>query len=67
MENRNEKDVVRIELTPEQQEQVKRATGRNSVAVELTIEELEERIAPSSLGNVDGITENHNETLLVDR
>ena len=65
MQNRNEKEVVRLDLTREQQEQVKRATGRDSVALELTVTELEERIAPMS---VDGrLASNHNETKLVDR
>ena len=41
------KEPVRIKLTPNQQEMVKRATGKNAEALELTVEELEERIAPS--------------------
>jgi hypothetical protein len=36
----------RITLTPEQKEQVRRATGKDAEAVELSVEELEERIAP---------------------
>jgi hypothetical protein len=55
----DETDVVRIALTPEQKSQVKHATGRGGEAIELTIEELEERIAPR-------ISSNHSETLLVD-
>jgi hypothetical protein len=39
-------DTFRITLTPEQKEQVRQATGREAEAVELSIEELEERIAP---------------------
>jgi hypothetical protein len=52
-----EKDLVRFDLTPEQKERAKRLTGRDSEALELTIEELEERIAPR-------LASNHNETLL---
>jgi hypothetical protein len=37
---------LRITLTPEQKEQVRKATGKEAEAVELSIEELEERIAP---------------------
>ncbi|HET7598799.1 MAG TPA: hypothetical protein VFK09_00820 [Gemmatimonadales bacterium] len=46
MANDNEKKHVRIELTEKQKAQVRDATGRNADAVELTPEELEERIAP---------------------
>jgi uncharacterized protein (DUF1778 family) len=35
-----EKPVVRIRLTQEQQDLLKRATGRDGEAIELTIEEL---------------------------
>jgi uncharacterized small protein (DUF1192 family) len=38
---------LRITLTPEQKEQVRKATGKEAEAVELSVEELEERIAPS--------------------
>jgi len=37
---------VRIELTKAQQESVKAATGKEADAIELTVQELEERIAP---------------------
>jgi uncharacterized small protein (DUF1192 family) len=40
------KPTFRITLTPEQKEQVRNATGRDADVVELSIEELEERIAP---------------------
>jgi hypothetical protein len=43
------KDQIRIELTPEQKAQVRKATGKNAEAVELSVEELEERIAPAIL------------------
>ena len=51
------KETVRIDLTPEQKDQVKARTGRDADAIEVTIRELEERIAPQ-------LTSNHNETLL---
>jgi hypothetical protein len=44
MEDR--KNQFRIELTPEQKDQVRHATGKDAEAVELSVEELEERIAP---------------------
>ena len=43
---KNEKEIVRIELTPEQKQLVKKETGKDAEAVELTTQELEERIAP---------------------
>ena len=39
------KGQFRIELTPEQKAQVRNATGKDAEAVELSVEELEERIA----------------------
>jgi hypothetical protein len=36
----------RMTLTPEQKEQVRKATGKEAEAIELSVEELEERIAP---------------------
>ena len=68
MSGANRKDpVVRLELTDAQQMQVKRATGRDSVAIELTVEELEERIAPTGTSSDPGrLASNHNEPLLVD-
>jgi uncharacterized small protein (DUF1192 family) len=50
------KNQFRIELTPEQKDQVRNATGKDAEAVELSVEELEERIAPSTLtkGNIRG-------------
>lgn len=60
MSTNHEKQIVRIDLTSAQQEQVKTVTGREGAAIELTIQELEERIAPRLAGN-------HSETLLADR
>ena len=59
MQNQPQKEIVRIDLTTSQKEQVKARTGQNAEAIELTVQELEERIAP-------GQNLNHNETLLVD-
>ncbi len=41
------KGQFRIELTPEQKDKIRNATGRDAEAVELSVEELEERIAPT--------------------
>jgi hypothetical protein len=46
----NPKEQFRIQLTPEQKSQVKNATGKEAEAVELSVEELEERIAPAVTG-----------------
>ena len=43
---KKENEIVRIELTPEQKQLVKKETGKDAEAVELTAHELEERIAP---------------------
>jgi hypothetical protein len=53
------KKIVRIDLTATQKEQVKATTGRDAEAVELTVQELEQRIAPR-------LASNHNETFLVE-
>jgi uncharacterized small protein (DUF1192 family) len=37
----------RMTLTPEQKDQVRKATGKDAEAIELSVEELEERIAPA--------------------
>lgn len=42
-------DRLRIELTKEQQDQLSAAFGKELAAVELKIEQLEERVAPVSL------------------
>jgi uncharacterized small protein (DUF1192 family) len=41
-----EKDIVRLDLTKTQKEVVKKETGKDAEAIELTVSELEERIAP---------------------
>jgi uncharacterized small protein (DUF1192 family) len=43
---RNPKEQFRIKLTPEQKAEVRNATGKEAEALELSVEELEERIAP---------------------
>jgi uncharacterized small protein (DUF1192 family) len=44
------KEPVRIKLTDEQKAAVRNATGKDAEALELSVEELEERIAPGKLG-----------------
>jgi uncharacterized protein YqfB (UPF0267 family) len=63
MPNQTKKEMVRIDLTPVQKEQVQSLTGHHAEAIELTVQELEERIAPR-LGW--GGAANHNETFLFD-
>jgi len=46
MSSQNENDIVRIDLTEKQKEQVKVATEKSAEAIELTVQELESRIAP---------------------
>jgi hypothetical protein len=43
------KGQFRIELTPEQKAKIRNATGKDAEAVELSVEELEERIAPTKV------------------
>ena len=50
-------EFARITLTPAQRDQIKRITGREGDAIELTVEELEERI-------ISRLASNHNEPLL---
>jgi len=65
----NEREIVRIDLTAEQKKIVETATSREAEAIELTVDELEQRIAPTgatpSFGNFR-LAGNHNETLLTD-
>jgi len=46
-----EKKPIRIELTEEQKQQIREATGKDATAVELTAEELESRVSPTKLGD----------------
>lgn len=43
------KEQVRIQLTPEQKELIRKSTGKDAGALEMTVQELEERIAPIKL------------------
>jgi uncharacterized small protein (DUF1192 family) len=36
----------RLTLTPEQKDEIRKATGKDAEVIELSVEELEERIAP---------------------
>ncbi len=44
----DKKESVRIELTEDQKKQIREATGKDASAIELTVEELEERVSPGS-------------------
>lgn len=70
MGNNNGNDTIRIELTPEQSEKIKAEIGRTATTIELTVEELEARIAPSyptgPSGEWSRLAGNHNETMLVE-
>jgi hypothetical protein len=46
MNDKKETDIIHIDLTPEQKQQVREATEKNVDAIELTVQELEARIAP---------------------
>jgi hypothetical protein len=50
----NESSQVRIPLTPEQRAMVKQATGKDAESIELSVNELEERIAPGKVGGLGG-------------
>jgi uncharacterized small protein (DUF1192 family) len=45
----NAKDSFRMDLTPDQKEAIRKATGKDAESVELSVEELEARIAPVTL------------------
>lgn len=42
----NKKSTVKIELTDEQKQQILAETGTDASAIEFSVQELEERIAP---------------------
>jgi hypothetical protein len=52
MANKTNKATIKIELTLEQREQIRRALGREVAELELTPEALEERIAPGGMSNL---------------
>ena len=43
----HDKQVIQFKLNEEQKEQVRQATGKQADALELSVQELEERIAPA--------------------
>ena len=52
--------TIRIDLTPEQTEKIKAETGKTATSIEISLEELETRVAPFSFRR------NHNETMLIE-
>lgn len=40
-------EKLKLTLTSEQKEQIRKATGKDAQTIELSVEELEERIAPT--------------------
>ena len=48
----HEAHPIRIELTPEQQSQLKEAGAQDIDALTFTAEELEQRIVPTSFGEI---------------
>jgi tetratricopeptide (TPR) repeat protein len=68
-DSQSERAIIRIDLTPDQKQVVRAATSRDAEAIELTVDELEQRIAPSLATGSPVVTRlalNHNETLLTD-
>lgn len=48
----NDQNIIRIDLTDTQKEQVKHATGKDAEAIELDAQSLEERITPRPMLDV---------------
>ena len=46
---KEDRAFVRIELTRRQREELKQTTGKDAEAIELSVNELEERIAPRAI------------------
>lgn len=46
-------DRLRIELTKEQQDEIEEASGHEIRALELNVEELEQRVAPEVFYKID--------------
>ena len=61
MSSNKENATIRIELTPEQSEQIKAEIGRSVTTLEVNVQELEVRITPFGR-----LALNHNENLLVE-
>ena len=53
VDEKNRQETVRIELTEEQKKQLREQTGQDANAIEFTVDELEERIAPVSFTGDD--------------
>lgn len=51
------KGPIRIELTEEQKKQIFEACGKDASAIELTVEELEERVSPRRFMPEEGLGE----------
>ena len=49
---KKENETVRLELTPEQKQLIKKQTGKDAEVVELSVNELEERIAPMTFNEI---------------
>ncbi len=67
MATQDSKQPVRIQLTPAQARDIKAAIGRDAEAIELSVQELEQRIVPSytTVGtDFFRLAGNSNETLL---
>jgi hypothetical protein len=45
----DKKNPIRIELTDEQKQQIRKVTGKDAAAIEFSAEELEERVAPAKV------------------
>ena len=45
-QTKSNESVIRIDLSEPQREQLRKETGKDAEAIELTVKELEERIAP---------------------
>ena len=59
MSQDDKSQIIRIDLTQDQQNTVRMATRKTADAIEFTVRELEERIAPR-------LSSNHNESFLSD-
>ena len=62
MSTDNANATIRIDLTPDQTEKIKAETGKTATSIEISVQELEARIAPVW----SRLALNHNESLLVE-
>lgn len=49
MQSKDSKDTVRIQLTDEQKQLLREVTDKQGNAIEFSVQELEERIAPRTM------------------